>query len=162
MIDIPKLPKEKLKVDAGVRIGRLLIGELVRFVQDHELFYLTPTSYLQQGRLRECVCDCGQRRLISESILATGRLQSCGCLRAEIRSSASMSKVKRLQDKAEQTNLQLQIQIEQAKMRALTMTPVPYRDEKECQKTIEILRQLYLQKGALTRRLNLQKDSKSK
>lgn len=149
------MSKPKLIINTGLRIGRLCVGDLVRFVQTHPLFLETPTSYLQQGRLRECACDCGQVRLFAESILATGRIQSCGCLRQEIRAAAAEGKLKRLQVKGAQTSNTVQIQIEQQRLKGLKMIQVPFRDEFAIEECSKRLRQLYAQRASLTKRLKL-------
>lgn len=147
------MSKYKHNIETGMRLGRLFIGDLVRHVQEHPLYLETPVSYLQQGRLRECICDCSNMRLIAEAILATGRVKSCGCLRQEIRAKASQKKVGRLEVKAAKANLLHRIKIEQAKLQALKMQPVYTRDEEAILECAARIRQLFSQQGILTRKL---------
>jgi hypothetical protein len=142
--------KEKLFIIAGLRIGRLTVGELVRDVIHHPCYLETPTSYLKQGRLREVTCDCGQMRLISESILATNRVQSCGCLRQEIRQKSTQGKISRMQQKADRDANKHAIKIEQARLQALKLER-PKNDQaiEECGAR---LRSLFARKAVLNRK----------
>lgn len=135
----------------GLRIGRIEVIELVYNVQDHELYNETPISYLQQGRLHEVLCDCGRRRLISESILASGRIQSCGCLRKEIRMKATEKKAKRLHKESIKKENKIAIKLEQTRLRTLQLSTDPQKDLKieECGKN---LRRLFAQKAHLNRK----------
>ncbi len=151
------MAEPKYNFEIGQRFGRLVAGDLVRFVQEHELFHETPVSYLQQGRLRECLCDCGQRRLISESILASGRIQSCGCLRQDQRAKAAERKIKNLNLKlAKSTNL-ASIQIEQTRLRSLKMTSVYSRDEKAIADCAARLRKLFTERASIKNLMKVEK-----
>lgn len=140
------------EINTGLRIGKLLVGDLVRNVQQHELFEETPISYLQQGRLREVVCDCGKRRLIAESILATGRIKSCGCLRASMISGASNRKLEKLQVKADKALVTSTLAVEQQKLKMLQKVQVPARDEKAIQECMARIRSLIARRAILTKK----------
>lgn len=144
--------KEKIFVSEGTLIGRITVGELVRNVQTHPLYVETPVSYLQQGRLREVYCSCGQVRLVSESILATGRVQSCGCLRQEIRQAASQGKLERLKKKAAKRANNDAIRYEQEQLRILQRAPIHIRDEKAIEECGKRLRSLFARKALLNRK----------
>lgn len=148
------MEKEKRLIVTGERLGRLTIGDLVRDVQNHELFLITPMSYTKQGRLREVYCDCGQTRLVAESILATGRLQSCGCLRAEIRSKCAEGKMERMRIKQRRQAINSEIKIQQVRLKSLQIQPVVIRDEKAIDDCSAYLRRLFAQKASLSRKLN--------
>lgn len=142
----------KIAINFGVRIGRLEIGDLVFNVQEHSLFEETPKSYLQQGRLREVICDCGTHRLISESILASGRVRSCGCLRQEIHMRSSEAKIDRLRKKAAIHANNNNIKIEQLKLKTLQLAPVYMRDEKKIEDCSIRIKKLFAQKALLARK----------
>lgn len=142
--------KQKIAIIPGLRIGRLEVGDLVYNVREHELYLTTPFSYLQQGRLYQVLCDCGQSRLISESILASGRIQSCGCLRQELRVKSSQAKVERLRKEATKIANNNNIKIEQARLKSLQLTPI--RDEKAIEECGAKLRKLFAQKATLNRK----------
>lgn len=151
---MPNSSDPKVFIFSGCRLGRLTIGDLVGDVRSHELYASTPPSYLRQGRLREVVCDCGERRLISESILASGRLKSCGCLRHELRQRAQTLKIERLRKQAERMEVTMQIKIEQAKLRKLMSAPIHLRDEKSIDECAKNLRKLFARKAVLNRKIS--------
>lgn len=143
---------EKIFITDGTRIGRITVGNLVRDIQAHPLYEITPVSYLKQGRLREVHCDCGADRLVAESILATGRLQSCGCLRQEMRMQARQRGVDNLQKKAEKARIQLDIQILQAQLKLEMGRHPSFRDELKIDQLASQLRSLIARKGVLNRK----------
>lgn len=150
IINFVTMPNHRISIQTGMAVGRLTVGELVRYVQDHPLFLETKPSYLQQGRLRECTCKCGNIRLIAESILASGRIQSCGCLRQEIRAAAANKGISRMVLKEDRKYVTGQIRIEQARLKALQLAPVTTRDEKAISECSERLRGLFRKRGLLT------------
>ncbi len=147
-------------VDTGTVIGRLTVGELVRNVQEHPLFLETAVSYLKQGRLREVLCSCGVIRLISESILYTGRIQSCGCLRREIRANATEGKFRRLTIQQEKKILTGQIQLDQLKLRQLRMAFLP--DEEQIAQLQTKIRSAFQKRGQLAEQAKLERSPKVK
>lgn len=140
----------KLIISTGMRLGLLQIGDLVLNVQEHPLFSETPISYLQQGKLRACACDCGRVRLFAESILAANRLRSCGCVRAKIRQGAAEGKLDRMTRAVRKQQVTQALQLEQQKLRILQMAPIP-RDEKSILECAMKIRSLYAQRRNLTR-----------
>jgi hypothetical protein len=60
---------------AGQRFGRLVAARPVHRVQ--------PSG--RKRMIWECACDCGKTSTVDPWDLRTGRIQSCGCLRAEMR-----------------------------------------------------------------------------
>jgi len=46
------------------------------------------------GPLWECICDCGQRTIVSAGHLRSGHTSSCGCLAKEVRTKHSRSRTK--------------------------------------------------------------------
>lgn len=58
----------------GRRYGRLLVVERLLKYKNNKNYYL-------------CKCDCGNEVLVSQSNLAHGNTNSCGCLRKEIAST---------------------------------------------------------------------------
>lgn len=142
----------------GQRIGQLVVVDLVRHVQTHPLYLTTPISYLRQGRLYECLCDCGQAVLYSESVLAPGTLKSCGCLRqakARKRLEARQDKEKRLAHKKE---IRSRIKDLQKQLKALKTSPDHIRLSQET--NLEMtrigseLRKLYAHIGHVNRKAN--------
>lgn len=79
-----------VEIRAGEVFGRLTVGDWVRNVRQHELFDSTPKSYLKHGSLRECHCECGGRKLVSESALRAGFARSCGCLMRELNEKSKL------------------------------------------------------------------------
>ena len=142
--------KPKLEIFSGLRIDRLTIGELVRHVQTHPLFIETPVSYLQQGRLREAVCDCGKVRLIAESILASGRLKSCGCLRKEIRQRTAQKKLNKTQRQGQRKIVAQQLKMEQAQLAVLKSAS--HRDDQAIEESGEKIRELIKLHATLARK----------
>lgn len=142
----------KLFIIDGLKIGRVTVGDLVRDVRNHPLYIQTPQSYLHQGRLREVYCDCGEVRLISESILATGRIQSCGCLRKELIDQARLEKLAKSEKQHLKKQLIAQIKYEQHKLKVLQAVRVPLRDEKAIDEAAKTLRSLFARKSALSRK----------
>lgn len=58
----------------GCRFGRLVVKEVIR----------------QKGKIYwECLCDCGNKVIVSGCHLRSGHTQSCGCLQRERTSDAS-------------------------------------------------------------------------
>lgn len=149
---MPSKQKQKVFITDGTVVGRLTVGDLVRDISTHPLYELTPISYLRQGRLREVHCECGEVRLVAESILSTGRLQSCGCLRTELRMAARERGVANLQKKAEKARVRLDIQILQAQLRLELAKDVRTRDEKKVDRLASELRKLFARKGVLGRK----------
>jgi hypothetical protein len=62
---------------AGQRFGRLVAVRHVHRVQ--------PSG--RKRMIWECLCDCGTKSTVDPWDLRTGRIQSCGCLRAEMRAT---------------------------------------------------------------------------
>lgn len=143
---------DKLFITDGTVIGRLTVGDLIRDVSSHPLYPETAQSYLKQGRLREVHCECGTVRLVAESILATGRLQSCGCLRTEIRNAARQQGIDNLKKKAEKSQCTWDIQIAQAELKRLQAVPAQNRDEKAIDEIASKLRKLFAKKALLNRK----------
>ena len=152
------MKKPKLLVVEGKKTGQILIGSLVRDVQNHDLYLLTPQSYLQHGRLRECYCDCGQVVLYSEYILSSGEIKSCGCLRKRKQESAFVIRVEREKLKAERKSLDQQIRAKQHELKILHSAPQHIRLTKESGAKEEAiaadLRKLFAMKAHATRRIN--------
>lgn len=82
--------------EVGMEIGRLTVRERVRDIIHHPSYPDTKTSYLNQGKIHECACTCGRIVLLSEAILRSNRIQSCGCLRQENNQKSWVKKQKRL------------------------------------------------------------------
>jgi hypothetical protein len=145
--------KSRKEIITNSKLGRLTIGELVRYVQEHELFIETPQSYLQHGRLRECTCECGNIKLISEYALNTGRVKSCGCLRQSLRVSAADKRLEKMKLVGKKSQVSNQIRIEQARLKTLKLQPIPYRDENAIEECATNLRSLFGQRGILTQKV---------
>jgi hypothetical protein len=143
---------DKLFILEGLEIGRLTVGDLVTDVRNHPLYPETAQSYLKQGRLREVHCKCGSVRLIAESILSTGRVQSCGCLRREMRAAAREEGIKNLRKKADKAQCTFDIQIAQAELRAELAKDVRTRDEKKVDEIAARIRRLFSKKAQLSRK----------
>lgn len=64
----------------GQRFGRLLVQAI------------EPVT---SARIKwACLCDCGQRRVVSTTHLRSGHTQSCGCLTAEVTSQRNVERAK--------------------------------------------------------------------
>jgi hypothetical protein len=149
---MPKSRNEKIFITDGTEIGRLAVGELVRDVRNHPLTNDTSASYVRQGRLRECHCSCGVDRLIPESALATGRIQSCGCLRREMLDKARLDNLANVERRHLKSQIIAQIRYEQKRLKILQAVHVPLRNEKAIQEAMSSLRSLLARKGALSRK----------
>lgn len=141
----------------GGKIGRLSIGPIVYDIRNHPLFVETNISYIRQGRLRECYCDCGSVKLIAERILETGRVLSCGCFKRE----KSAQKV--LRDQAEvdsaEARKRLTREIRSAQYSLRWHQAQPLKDENKIEQIGTRIRELILKK--LTT-INFQKNAKAR
>ncbi len=146
-----KVTEPPLLLAEGTVCGRLTLGPLVRWVQDHPLFLTTPHSYLRQGRLREVTCSCGEMRLLSESVLVSKRVQSCGCLQREIRSNRANHKLLRTQIEYNKQITTGKIRLEQLRLKTLQLQQVPLRDEKAIEECGAEIRRLFALKSRLCR-----------
>jgi len=144
---MPKLRNERLSISSGTKIGRLTIGDLVRWVTEHPLYEATPVSYLRQGRLWECLCECGETKLISEAHLSTGRIKSCGCLRRERKELGLRKRLNKVEQKIRSQQLTKEIIVEQFKLKQLQISFV--KDENAIKETTQRIRDLIQQKLAL-------------
>lgn len=154
-----EMQNQRLFITEGTQIGRLTVGPYVQWLQNHPLFLTTPKSYLKQGKLREVKCACGQSRLIAESILSTGRIQSCGCLRAELREQAAGLREEYFRLKQQQKQLTFEIKEAQRKLKTLQNTPVPFRNEKEIEECGAKIRQLFQASGEVDRKLKVKRKN---
>lgn len=139
--------KPKLFISEGTVIGRLYIGPVVANVKSHELLEYTPPSYLRQGRLHEVICDCGNRKLISESILASGRVKSCGCLGKEINAYNKAGNYAREKLKLEKKQNLYSIRFAQAQLKNARLAG----NSRDIESLASDLRRLFGQKAALNR-----------
>ena len=130
----------KYSCSDGAKIGRLSLGPIVYMVRDHPLLLITPKSYLRQGRLREVTCECGNQRLIAESVLVTGRVMSCGCLRAEIREQARQKFLDKDNIKLQQRLLTAELKSEQARLKYyLSLSVKDHEKIEECSEKVRNL-----------------------
>ena len=138
-------------------VGRLSIGPLVFNVREHPLFTETPISYVKQGRLRECICACGQVRLIAERVLEAGRIQSCGCLKQERSRLAKIRKQTSSLTAEAKKQITQEIKIDQKRLKYyLAQTPV---DTGRVFQIREKLKTLMLQRLST---VNYQKNAKQR
>lgn len=138
---------EKILVHPGVKIGRLTVGELVPGVKTHPCYETTPISYLRQGRLRECVCDCGEVRLVSETHLATGKIKSCGCLKKERKALSERQQISKLELKLQNDRIMGQLRMEQGRLKGYQNALV--KDERKIAECAARIRELISQKASL-------------
>lgn len=147
---------ESIPIDEGQKFGILTVGPLVRGVQDHPLFITTPQSYLQHGRLRECVCDCGVIILYSENVLSSGQIRSCGCIRRKRREEAHLQKESREKHKAHIRDIAYKIKVAQSRLKFLQNRPAHMVNTPANNLEIDALglelRKLFGAKSAATRR----------
>jgi len=68
-----------IKIEIGMRLGRLIVGDLVDDAP---------------RKMRRCLCDCGNDKDIRIDSLQSGRTQSCGCLRDEAAKRTGLSMIK--------------------------------------------------------------------
>jgi len=64
--------KSKLKDITGQRFGKLVAKEFTGKIKNHSAVWL-------------CQCDCGNTTEVKANALSSGGIQSCGCLRSEVR-----------------------------------------------------------------------------
>ena len=64
--------KSKLKDITGQRFGKLVAKEFTGKIKNHSAVWL-------------CQCDCGKTTEVKANALSSGAIQSCGCLRSEVR-----------------------------------------------------------------------------
>lgn len=67
----------------GMRYFQLVFGEKTTASDPRVTACHTPVSYLAQGSLRECFCDCGALAFVSDYVLRKGNVKSCGHVRAD-------------------------------------------------------------------------------
>lgn len=67
----------------GQRFGRLLVESAAEP-------YISPKKQTKHRRWN-CLCDCGNSKIIRESSLTSGYSNSCGCLAAEVAGKASIT-----------------------------------------------------------------------
>lgn len=149
-----------VSVQTGDRFGRIVVGELVRNVQEHPLFIETRISYLRHGRLRECKCDCGTLILYSENVLSSGQIKSCGCLKMIKSEKAHRNRLSQAEKKIHQREINTRIANFQSRLKVLKSTPsylhTPTHN-KEMQDIAAQLRSLFVSKGHATK--DLEKNS---
>lgn len=147
-------------VEEGQKLGILTVGQLVYDVQSHPLFISTPKSYLQHGRLRECLCECGVVKLFSENVIATGQLRSCGCRRQRTREIAHTERAGRLAKKAKLRDLVNQIKTTQEQIHLLQTKPGHLRGTPEHTRELrelgDKLRSLNAKKAYYSRKISPQ------
>lgn len=144
----------------GFKLGKLTIGEMVFDPINHELYSSTKLSYLQQGRLRECHCDCGTTKLISESALSTSRVKSCGCLRKEMIGKSQDKKILNMELHEAKRSVIAETKILQAKLARLRCVPVQIRDDSEINKIGAEIRSLFAQRSKLTLQISAHRVKK--
>ncbi len=64
--------KSKIKDITGQRFGKLVAKEFTGRLKNHSALWL-------------CQCDCGNTAEVKSNALTSGAIQSCGCLRSEVR-----------------------------------------------------------------------------
>ncbi|MEA3423739.1 MAG: hypothetical protein U9Q80_08115 [Bacillota bacterium] len=64
--------KSKIKDITGQRFGKLVAKEFTGKIKNHSAVWL-------------CQCDCGNTAEVKSNALSGGAIQSCGCLRSEVR-----------------------------------------------------------------------------
>jgi hypothetical protein len=109
------LDTETKLIFQGRKCGILTVGDLVFDVASHPQYLTTPRSYISHGRLRECLCACGQTVLYSENALTIGGVKSCGCLRLKKRAADHDRKAKA--DKVKGLKQEINLLIKQAQSR---------------------------------------------
>jgi hypothetical protein len=147
--------KEVIRISTGTKYGFLTIGDLVHDVVSHPLYLTTPPSYVHQGALRECQCDCGMIVLYSENALVSGRLKSCGCLRRKRNAKAMQESLDRDQVRANKKEITFRIAQLQHRLRTIQSTPASLRNPQVNQEERNIadkLRRFYALKGYANRK----------
>lgn len=74
-----------------------------RFLDGKKFGKLTVLTYVGD-RKSECICDCGNKKIISESNLQSGNIKSCGCLRSIHRKNYDEDMKQKLFSKIKQVN----------------------------------------------------------
>jgi hypothetical protein len=155
----PRKPSRSTKyVETGAKIGRLTVGELAQDVINHPLLPETSMGYLHQGRLRECLCECGTVKLIPEVTLAAGRVKSCGCLRREIITKSLEEKLAYRNALNEKRIVSSEIQKIQIEFRLERNKDSRLRDESKITEIAARLRQLFARKQELQNELRRMKN----
>lgn len=115
---------------------------------NHPLREETPRSYISQGRLWECQCECGKKLLVSEFSLSRGRNKSCGCLRYtqgpnwEKKQKALDLKLKRMEIQAIIKRLSYELSQHKA-------TPAQFRNDARMQECGKELRAAIAKKASI-------------
>jgi hypothetical protein len=138
----------------GQKIGRLFVGELVANVREHPAFHDTKSSYIKQGRLTECTCDCGKIVLYSWQALKTGRLMSCGCLRQEYKQKAWEKKQARTLLEMSIKEYKNKEEIAKSIFDILYHTPLTSRNEPRLQELAREMKHWKAMRSATRRKLN--------
>lgn len=120
-----------------MKFGLITVGELVFNVQQHPLYLTTAQSYLQHGRLRECMCDCGEMVLYSENVLSSGQIKSCGCARLKYREKLSEERESREEKRKRLRQIRCDLANAQARLRVLQQKPIHLRQTKEVSEEID-------------------------
>lgn len=94
-----------LKLEPGMKVGRLTVGDHVAYPKTHELWEETKKIHRLRGNLHECICDCGKFVLYSYEALSKGKVQSCGCLRREILEEAKRFRMEK--DEVKQRGIEI-------------------------------------------------------
>jgi len=144
---------QRLFVIEGAVIGRLTIGEWVRDVQSHPLYLdeSTKPGYLTHGRVMICHCSCGNTKLVSASILTTGRVKSCGCLQLERRSQLHLQNIKTQKDAVDRQYVITQLRLEQRLLKQLQIADVLIRNDLAIQECASRIRNLIKMRGMYKR-----------
>jgi len=146
----------------GYQIGLLTLVELVRNLQGHKLYATTPVSYMKQGRVWECKCQCGNSVLYSENALTSGRLKSCGCVKKGKSQKAFDLREEATQRKVKARTIRLRIFELQQKLKSIQSLPGYLRNipeyNLEVQAISDELRSLFAQKGYVNLRIKPQKQ----
>lgn len=130
----------------------------VRDVKNHELHDETPQSYLSHYALYECLCECGKRKLISESALAQGRIKSCGCLKRQKKQIAWEKKNADIDLRSKRREIVTQIKNLQIKLAHLQIAIV--RDERAIEQVGVELKSLFAKKAYLSRNIVKKRSKK--
>lgn len=144
--------KEVISISDGTKYHFLTVGPIVFDVCSHPLYLTTPISYVAQGAVRECTCECGNQVLYSENALVSGRVKSCGCLRKARNEKAHQEKLVRDSFKLVKKEILLAIQQAQQELRVIQASVGSAQRNKDMDAVAMKLRKLFALKGYANRK----------
>jgi hypothetical protein len=133
----------------SAKYHKLTVVAQIYDIRNHPLYEQTPQSYIQQGRLWECKCECGVSFLVSEHSLSRGKHKSCGCMRYGKRPYDIERKRLSNEYKIRKMEIDSRIKVLRFELATLKTENSLIRDEKRIDLVAADLRSAYARKASL-------------